>query len=172
MVYMDTLLNHLKSRHFNPDLYQGLGLDGNVLTLPLWNQSGVMVGYQVYDHTKPKGSNKNPREQRYFTYVTPGQSAVWGLETLHNDGPLYLTEGVFDACRLHSRGFQAVAVLTNNPQHLLSWLYALTNTVIAAVQGDQPGRKLAGYTQYAVYLTEGKDVGDLTEQEFNQFFRK
>ena len=168
---------HLKSRFFDTTKYSGLALTDETLTVMLGNLSGQCVGYQCYTPSLPKLHVDDPRLARYYTWVTKpcasknGELAVWGLETVHwADSVLFLTEGVFDACRLHWFGLPAVAVLSNNPVHLTSWLKALPSTKVACVQGDRAGQKLARYGDKRVLLPEGHDVGDLPESDFQQLF--
>ena len=174
------LKEHLRNRYFDYSRYSGIYIDevNTSVVLPLWNLSGQMVGYQQYSPLNPKTHIDNPREAKYFTWVTkPAASknaelAVWGLETLDYTRPLYLTEGVFDACRLHWNGFPAIAALSNNPEHLRSWFSLLPMRIISCVQGDTAGKELAKYGDEAIYLPAGKDVGDLTEEEFELNFAK
>ena len=166
---------HLKSRNFNLSLYSGTAVTGDSVTFPLWNLSGQMVGYQVYRPDKPKCHSGLPRDRRYYTYVSryggkQPAAAVWGLETWRPDKPLFLCEGVFDACRLHNAGISAIAVLGADPTHLKSWLSSLPNVKVAVVQGDAAGQKLAKYGDLAIHLPDGKDVGDLAKAEFKSIF--
>jgi hypothetical protein len=171
---MKPLVAHLKDRYFDLHRYSGVTVDEQEVTLPLWNLSGQMVGYQVYNPSKPKKQvGGDPRSTKYFTYVTPGQNGVWGLETVNWKVPFFfLTEGVFDACRFHHYEMPAVAVLGNNPHHLHSWLRSMSNVSVAAVQGDTAGMHLALHASEAVYLPKDKDVGELTDYEFNALFRR
>ncbi len=173
------MLEHLNSRYFDPTLYPGVSHTEDEVTFPLWNLSGQMVGYQVYNPKLPKNHKGNPREQKYFTWITrPASSnnpylAVWGLESVKNNGKvIYLTEGIFDACRFHWHGLQALAVLSNNPKHLENFFFAISRRTIAVVQGDEAGKQLAKYAPTALFLPEGKDAGDLTEDEFREMFLK
>lgn len=168
---------HLKLRYFNPELYSGVTVTDEIVTLPLWNLSGQMVGYQCYHPSQPKKEVGDPRLQKYFSWVTKpcasknAELAVWGLETVKwTDKVLFLTEGVFDCARLHWHGLPAVAVLSNNPVHLSGWLMALTSRKVACVQGDKAGRALAKYGDEAVYLPECEDVSSLTEAQFIEYF--
>ncbi len=170
---------HLLGRWFDLDKYPNVVIFENQVTLPLFNMSGKMVGYQTYNPTLPKLHVDDPKLARYFTWVTKpcasknAEVAVWGLETVKwDDKLLFLTEGVFDACRLHWLGLPAVACLSNNPVHLRSWLTALPSRKVACVQGDPAGRKLAKYGDDQVWLPEGKDVGDLSSNEVEEMFSK
>lgn len=164
--------DHLRERHFYPGKYSGVSVTETEMSTLLWNLSGEVVGYHVY---RPHGDKKSKvnEEKKYFTHVTKGKSAVWGLETLDWSRPyLFITEGIFDAARLHYHGLAAIAVLGNNPQHLGNWLKTLQYTAIAAVQGDKAGLMLALTTNSAIFLPEGNDVDDLPEEKFLELFSK
>lgn len=161
---------HLAGRGLDVRRYNGVYVDQDRVTFSLWNLSGQLVGYQVYRPDMPKNSAGHPRDQRYFTYVsrygakTP-ELAVWGLETVRPDLPLFLVEGVFDACKLHNLGLAAVATLGSDPQHLFPWLACLPCKKVALVEGDAAGKKLAKFGKEAVFLPLGKDAGDMTAEE-------
>lgn len=173
---MTTVLNHLKHRHVNVELYNGLTVseETNSATFLLWNLSGQLVGYQQYRPEQPKMDHKlDPRELRYFTYATKGElksqmHAVFGLELLDpNKKLLFVVEGVFDAVRLHNLGLNAVAVLGCNPKQMKTWLWSLNYTVVPVCEGDKAGQKLKSLanTSLVEYLDEGLDLGDMTEEE-------
>ena len=158
---------HLRDRWFNLSLYSGTVVTSDQVTFPLWNLSGKLVGYQTYTPSYPKGKVADLSLGRYFPRITHGELAVWGLETTSpSDQCLFLCEGVFDACRLHWHGLPAVAVLGNDPAHLVSWLSALPQTLISVVQGDKAGLALAKFGDCVIYLPEGEDVGSLSESDF------
>jgi hypothetical protein len=170
---------HLLDRNFDVTKYPGVAVTEETVTFPLWNLSGQMVGFQCYNPSQPKHEVGDPRLQKYFSWVTKptasknAELAVWGLETVHwADRVLFLTEGVFDACRLHMFGLPAVAVMSNNPAHLTGWLMGLPSTKVACVQGDKAGKALAKYGDRCVMLPDGKDVGDLDNREFLRLFEE
>lgn len=143
-------------------------IGGGRATFALWNLSGQLVGYQTYTPHAPKGRQENPRDQRYFTYVTPGQLGVWGLESLNvRRRVLYLAEGIFEACLLHRLGYAAIAVLGNDPQHLKSWLRTLSVRTVAILQGDGPSQHLRKYADSAIQLATGTDLADYSFLEIN-----
>lgn len=168
---------HLLDRNFDVTKYSGVVVTEETVTFPLWNLSGQFVGFQVYNPSQPKHEVGDPRLQKYFSWVTKpcasknAELAVWGLETLSwTDRFLFLTEGVFDAARLHWHGLPAVAVLSNNPVHLAAWLRGLPQTTVACVQGDTAGQRLAKFGQHVVRCPEPEDVGSLTEADFMRLF--
>src|ERR1700741_4023271 len=138
-----TMNDHLLSRHFDVSKDPHVAVTEESCTFPLWNLSGQMVGYQTYNPSQPKKEVGDPKLQKYFSWVTKpcasknGELAVWGLETLTKDTKyLFLTEGVFDAARLHWHGLDAVATFSNNPAHLTEWLFGLNVITVACVPGD------------------------------------
>lgn len=152
---------HLKSRHLDLELHRPMvdELD-RVATFYLWNLSGQLVGYQQYRPEGEKKPQNNPKEGKYFTYRSQPTVAVWGVESLHFGGPVFLCEGVFDACRLTERGASALAVLSNNTGwDLKNWLGCLNIPVVAVCDNDEAGRKLAKFGHAAVFCEE-KDLGD------------
>lgn len=178
-IYTMDMNEHLLDRNFQLSLYPNVAVTEDVVTFPLYNLSGQMVGYQTYNPSLPKLHIDDPKLARYYTYVTKptasknSELAVWGLETVKwNDSVLFLTEGIFDACRLHMFALPAIAVLSNNPVHLTSWLKTMPSVKVACVQGDTAGQKLAKYGDECVMLPEGKDIGDLKNREFLRTFEK
>lgn len=167
---MESMRTHLAARGLDPARYSGVFVADDSVTFALWNLSGQMVGYQTYRPDRPKAHDGAPREQRYFTFVsrygaqTP-ELAVWGLETAEAGRPLFLCEGVFDACKLHSLGLACVATLGSDPKPLRQWLACLPQLTVAVCDGDAAGRKLAKFADQVVYLPEGQDAGDLAEHD-------
>jgi len=169
------LEQHLTSRHFSPDKSGRAWIDNdeNIITFPLWNMSGQLVGYQHYRPLADKLRHNHPKEGRYFTHISKGQLAVFGLESLiDRRKPLYLCEGIFDACRLHYNGLQAIGVLTSNPQHLREWLKLIGFNIIPCVQGDVASKQLMQYSShgYNIFLPEGEDVGSISDEQFKEIF--
>lgn len=137
------------------------------------NLSGQFVGYQQYNFLADKTRRNDPKEGRYYTHKTEGTLVVFGVESLHLTPHLvFLVEGMFDAARLCSRGFSALAVLSNNPtQDLKGFLKCLNRKVVVLCDNDAPGLKLAKFGHEAVVLTS-HDVGDSTEEELDNLLAK
>ncbi|AOA58155.1 toprim domain-containing protein [Acinetobacter larvae] len=139
------LLAHLHKRNFSPDLYHNIVLDhcNQRLTVYLNNLSGQFVGYQQYN---PRCSDKTfnlPHLGRYYTVVTAKQIALWGLETLKPQQKIcFVVEGIFKAACLHQLGYNAIAVLCNNPVQMHAWFYAMPYQFIAIGDADQAGEQL------------------------------
>ena len=160
------LKQHLQSRHLDLDLHRPMLDDAEgVATFYLWNLSGQLVGYQQYRPLGDKKPNNNPKLGKYYTYRKQPTLAVWGVESLDlSPNVVFLTEGVFDAARLTSRGYSALAVLTNNPSpDLRNWLTCLNRRVVAVCDNDSAGRKLAKFGDLVLF-TEEKDLGDSSDE--------
>ena len=171
---MTTLLQHLKSRHLDVALHRPmLDEENRVATFFLYNLSGQLVGYQQYKPEGSKKTNNDPKDGKYFTYRDKTTVAVWGVETLHlTPNLLFVTEGVFDACRLTELGYSAVAVLTNNPtSDFRNWLRALNRKVVVVADNDNAGKKLAKFGDYVEFTTD-HDLGDSSEEFVRQLVSK
>lgn len=169
---MNTVEQKLRERHLDPTKYH-VSWDEEVATFSLFNLSGQMVGYQNYRWNSNKKKNNDPRESRYYTWMEKDKLAVWGLETFYyRNDLLFLTEGVFDAVRLHNLGLPAIAVLSNNPKKLRGWLRTLNRHVVAICDGDKAGRQLAKLGDEAVILNDDEDLGDLSEKKVKKVVDK
>lgn len=167
------LKDHLLSRHLDLELHRPALDDAEgVATFYLWNLSGQLVGYQQYRPTGEKKPQNNPKQGKYFTYRKQPTLAVWGVESLHlSPNVVFLTEGVFDACRLTEKGYSALAVLSNNTGwDLKNWLSMLNRKVVAVCDNDDAGRKLAKFGDVAVFTTD-KDLGDSTDEYVTELLR-
>lgn len=173
------MMDHLKSRWLDVEKYSNIYVGDPIVAFPLYNLSGQCIGYMMYNHDQPKKEVGDMMRQKYFSWTTKpcashdSELAVWGLETVNWTDPFFfITEGIFDACRLHYHGLPAVAMLGCNPIHLTGWLMAMPQRKIACVQGDTPGAKLAKFGDECIYLPTGHDVGSLPEDEFLRTFAK
>lgn len=154
---------HLESRHCDLELHRPI-LGEDTATFYLWNLSGQLVGYQQYRPTGDKKTHSNPSLGKYFTHTLKNTVAVWGVETLYRPGPIFITEGIFDACRLTRRGCAAIAVLANNPgTSFANWLFMLSRSTIAVCDNDAAGKRLARYADFAIFTSE-KDLGEESEE--------
>lgn len=139
------LHQHLVDRHFIPELYNNIVLDNEnqILTVYLHNLSGQLTGYQQYNPNSTDKRTNLKDEARYYTYRTDGHIAVWGLELLDPLKPVcFVVEGIFKAAVLHRLGFNAIAVLCNNPKQMRSWFKALPYRLFAIGDNDEAGLKL------------------------------
>ncbi len=163
---MKLVVDHLKDRHVDLNLHRPVvDEEARVATFYLYNLSTQLVGYQQYRPEGEKKPQNNPKEGKYFTYRKQPTLAVFGVESLHlSPNVVFLTEGVFDACRLTERGYSALAALSNNPTHdLRNFLTCLNRRVVAVCDNDVAGRRLAKFGDVAVF-TEDHDLGDSTDE--------
>lgn len=166
---MKSVTEHLKDRHLNLELHRPMVDEvERVATFFLYNLSGQLCGYQQYRPEGEKKPQNNPKQGKYFTYRKQPTLAVWGVESLHlSPNVVFLTEGVFDACRMTERGYSALAVLSNNTGwDLKNWLGMLNRKVVAVCDNDDAGRKLAKFGNVSVFC-EDHDLGDSTDEFVN-----
>jgi len=173
------LIEHLRSRDLKVERYSvHLSEADGIATFMLYNFSGKLVGYQTYNPNGPKiRNNHDPRLQRYFTYFTSeGYKKAIGFFGLDTYDPgkkyLFLTEGIFDAVKLHNLGLNAFALLSNDPKRHRSWLRILPHRRVAVCDGDAAGLKLAKMGHEHVVMPEGKDLGDMNEPEIKTLLRR
>ncbi len=157
---------HLQQRHLNLELHRPiLDEDLNIATFICWNLSGQLVGYQQYNPNGNKKIFNNKLEGKYYTYRKLPTVSVWGLESLHiSSGPIFLTEGIFDAARLTNLGYSALATMSNDPpKDYKNWLHLLRRPIVAVCDNDAAGRKLAKFGNFVEIVPEGKDLSDAPE---------
>ena len=164
---MENIYQHLLSRHMDINLHKPYidEIEG-VATFPLWNLSGVMVGYQQYRPMGNKEEFNHPKLGKYYTYRNNNYPtiSVWGVESLHlTPNIVFLTEGIFDACRLTSHGITAVAVLSNDPvPDLRNWLRGMGKVSVTVCDNDKAGAKLAKFGTYSE-VVPCHDLGDASD---------
>jgi 5S rRNA maturation endonuclease (ribonuclease M5) len=164
------LYSHLQSRYVDFYLHHvWLDEEKHIATFPLYNLRGQLLGYQQYRPDGSKDVNNDPREGKYFTRKPSNpEPTYWGVESWNFSNTLFLVEGLFDAARLTSLGYSALAVFTNNPgDNFLGFVRLVQNLrpVVAVCDADAAGIKLAKYAHKHCTLTTGKDVSDADEQE-------
>lgn len=172
-----TMEEHLHIRHISASLYTSIYTDeqSRIITFLIWNLSGQLVGFQRYRPDQNKTLRNEDTYGRYYTYFTPQfkqrSVAVWGLETYHyDDRVLCLTEGIFDACRLHNHGIPAIAVFSSNPKQLRPWLKLIPRKLIGIEDND--GRSFIGRFTNITMTTNEKDLGDSSEEEVTQLVKE
>ena len=143
---MENMLDHLKSRGMNPNLYSvAIDEQERIATFYLYNINGHIVGYQQYRPDADKKQKNDPKDGRYFTYLPKDTDGVFGLELLNkSDRTIYVTEGIFKAAVLHRLGYNAIAVLTSTPKRLKPWFKIMKATwnLVAIGDPDDAGRRL------------------------------
>lgn len=179
---MLSITTHLKERHFCIEEYTSVYVseEHGVAYFMLYGFDGSLVGYQCYTPLKPKRANRlEDVERRYYTYLTKEHGEIkktaFGLERITPETKvIFLTEGVFDACRLHKLGLCALALLGSDVEHLKEQLFMLGIKLIPVCEGDEAGLKLEKLSTHGevIYLPTGKDLGDLPEASIVEIFAK
>lgn len=171
-----TVYQHLLDRHLDTKLHRvWVAEELCCASFPLWNLSGQLLGYQRYRPYASKALNNDPRDGRYFTRLVNGDVGIWGLESWNLSNTLFLVEGLFDAARLTSRGYSAIAVFSNEPSRSArEWLYASCSNrrVVAVCDNDEAGRKLARYGHMHHVMAEGKDLGEASDSYVTDFLKE
>lgn len=168
MMFVNNIEQHLVDRFLNIDLHKPvLDRDLNIATFYLWNLSGRLIGYQQYNPNGDKKIFNSKLEGRYYTYRNKHLPTVifWGLESLVlGTGPVFLTEGIFDAARMTNRGQSALAAMANNPpKDYRNWLQCLQRPIVAVCDNDSAGKKLAKFGHFSEIVPNGKDLGESPE---------
>ena len=165
-----TVLAHLLSRHLDPDRYHCVvDEEGNTATFYTFNLSGKLNGFQQYRPGATKEPNNCPRNGRYFTYGSPAERVVWGMETFYfRKDVLFVTEGIFDAVRLHNLGLPAIAVFTCNPKDMLNWFGMLPRKIVFVADDDKAGVFFTKLGYECLVSNGGKDLGDMTDEQVRE----
>lgn len=173
------IYQHLKDRHIDIKLHRPvIDFETEIVTFYLYNLSGQIVGYQQYNHRGEKNNKKsgtnNKLTGKYFTYTRKDTVSVFGIESLKlTDGPVFITEGLFDAARLTERGQSAIAMLANNPpRDYGNFLAFLNRPIVAVCDNDAAGRKLAKYGDYIETTPDSKDLSDASDDYVNYLIQK
>lgn len=169
---------HLLSRHVNFNVHSP-SYNSEIATFLLYNLSGQIVGYQRYNPSFPSafpgdGKQSNLRDRRYYNYVSHGQIGLFGLESYSSNAKvIFVTEGIFDACRLTKRGASCFAMLTNNPSSSMrNFLLCLGKPIVAICDGDAAGVKLRKVGHCYETVQDGKDLGECPETFVNFLLEK
>ena len=171
-----TVQQHLESRYLDLNLHRTwIAEELGCAVFPLWNLSGQIVGYQRYRPNASKEKNNDPREGRYFTRVKEGKVGVWGLESWHLSDTLFITEGVFDACRITARGYSAIGLLSFDVSATTKrWLWTVRKfrRVVAVCDNDPSGLKLRTLAHTSTVVEGYGDLGDASEEYVTHLLKK
>jgi len=159
----------------------------NTATFLLYNLSGKLVGYQLYNPNGKKGIDYSDRTGRnlskkdlmkYYTYITRENDkikhiGVYGLDTYdRNSRYLFVVEGIFDAVKLHRQGLPCIAVLMNHPKIYKQWFRLLPQQIICIMDNDdnKSGNKMKGICDKAYTVPKPfNDLGDMNDDEVKSF---
>jgi hypothetical protein len=175
-MHMVTIYDNLAQRHMDVNR-TGLYVDPihNTATFLLYNLSGQLVGYQRYNPNGTKEKN-NSDTGRYFTYaIKEGEKnrriAVWGVDTIQLDSSvLFVTEGIFDANRIHLAGYPAIAILSNASNALKGFFAAFNRPTIAIMDDDKAGQEAGKMTTHAFTVPAPyHDLDEMPQSEVEHF---
>lgn len=173
---MDMYL-YLQKRRLDPYAYPSMSVDHftQTVTFPLWNLNGEMVGFQAHKPLKQGMQRGKPSEARYHTIIPTKakRQTAFGVDLLDSSKKvLFVAEGIFDVAPLHARKANALALLSNDPKHLRRWLRSLGYIIVALVEGDKAGKKMAKVGHKVEWLPEGKDPADMSDSWFDELVKK
>lgn len=164
------LLEHLEQRGMNPTLYDHHVDDvEGVVCFYLYNFAKDFVGYQQYRPNADKKNKNHPTDGKYFTYLKNDKDGFFGLEYQNDSNVYFVVEGIFKAAKLHSLGYQAVAVLGNNPKRLKSLLRVLKRKykLVAVGDNDSAGSKLVNVVGYGGQSPA--DLDEMSDKDVHEF---
>ena len=134
---------------------------------PLYNFGKKRVGFVAYRPDGPKRA-QNQEHGKYYTYITKGESAVFGLESIDYTPYILLVSGVFKATALHRLGQCALHVSSISPPVLVRNLRLLRRPYFAIGDNDSEGasfaRKLGG-------IQSPVDVDEMHDTEIMEMVR-
>lgn len=152
---------HILSRYLNSMIHK-TWFSQDSATFPLWNLSGQLTGYQRYSPFLEKKRNNTPLG-RYYTYRSKSKISVWGLESYRFSDTLFITEGIFDACRITWFEHSAIALLSNDPcQNTKKWLNIISKSrkLVSICDPDKAGKKLIKLSHDYHIMPDNIDLGD------------
>lgn len=154
------MIEHLRNRGMVPELYS-CGYDDETACFMLYDFSRRLTGFQQY---RPSGDKKisNKAKGKYWSYITKGEVGLFGLESWHFPGPVYLTGGMFKAATLHRLGFCALHVSAVSYKYLKPQLRLLRRPFLAIGDNDAEGKQFSA--RYGGF-TSPRDLDEMTDQE-------
>lgn len=137
------MIEHLKSRCYDPERYTTQWISEESLTIPLFDFAGKLKGTQTYTPSAPK-HHENPTLARYFSRCFSPMQCLWGTELPVKSRVVFLTESVFKSAALHRLGYDSWSVNGSSIQPLLRHQLTLLPYRFVGIGDDDPaGRSLA-----------------------------
>lgn len=128
----------------------------------MYDFSGAVTGVQQYRPNGSKDKPNDPREGKYFSRVTSGKLALFGLESLLFSREIFLVGGMFKAATLHRLGYSALHVSSAAPALLKPQLGVLGRRFYAIGDNDDEGvsfvRRWGGWQSPC-------DVDEMTDED-------
>jgi len=173
-----SLAQHLRDRGLMLEMYSDVFVsetDG-VATFLLWNLSGQLVGYQVYNPNGTKKEKTNLKNMKYRTQVGGSfHQPVWGLCSIRPETKVvFLVEGVFDAAKLHVAGFAALAIFSSaGSKQLTQFLNLLPYRLISILDNDDSSKSFSSFSDVVLVTPSPyKDVGEMPIEELKNFLNE
>jgi len=157
---MTMFRKHLDDRGLKPWIKSWIDYDNEVITFPLYH-GGKMVGYQRYNWQADK------KHERYYTWITEAYRTTtpYGVDNCFGHGPLFVTEGIWDALRVFACWVDCVALLTCSPhRQLKQWLRMYADRRPIVLLADADG-KMGNWGDYRFLPPDGaKDANELSHE--------
>lgn len=169
---------HLKDRGLSQLHHVWIDPETQVVTFPLWSfgLNPALIGYQRYNWREVKIRDNGGK---YFTWVSGDfkDRAVYGLDNCYGLGPMFITEGIWDALRVSNCYFDCLAVMCNTPsRNLKAHLRSLAGkrAIIALCDNDsnKSGDKLRASADMSFYPPGVKDVNELSQEACFEWLTK
>ncbi len=135
------------------------------VVFPLVIPTGKNVGHQRYFWRCPKLRN-NGESGRYITTILPEYkyTAFYGWDNCCGFGPLFITEGIWDAIRVSNCWVDCVAILCNSPsKQLRQYLRMIANgRPLVGLLDSDGNSKFESFCDYVFYpVGDHKDFNDM-----------
>ena len=170
---MTAFHEHLDDRGLKPWIKSWVDDASEAVTFPLYH-GGIMVGYQRYRWMGDK-SPHNKEHGRYYTWISEAYRTVtlYGTDNCCGHGPLFVTEGVWDALRVTACWVDCVALLTCSPHHQLKqWLRMYAGRRPIVLLADSDG-KMGEWGDYRFLPPDGaKDANELSHERCFEWVTK
>lgn len=134
------------------------------VVFPLLTVDGKYIGHQRYFWRRPK-LRSNDEQGRYITTFLPEYklTGFYGWQNCFGYGPLFVTEGIWDAIRVSNCYVDCIALLCNSPSKQLKDLIrkiAMGRPIVSLLDNDEnkAGEKLARV--FDGYFLPQKGYGD------------
>jgi hypothetical protein len=155
------MLEHLKARKCDVDLYPGFSCENDVAIFPLFNFGFKRTGSIYY---RPDGAKRvqNDEKGRYYTYISPGEVGIFGLESLNFSDTIFLVSGIFKSTALHRLGFTALHVSSVSYRNLKPQLLVMGRPYKAIGDNDAEGAQFV--RRYGGFQSP-MDIDEMTDSD-------
>lgn len=159
------MMEHLRSRKCELALYPGVGYDSECVAFPMHDFSGKRTGTVFYRPDGPKRVQNNEKG-KYYTYISKGESGIFGIQSIDYTPYILLVSGVFKATALHILGHTALHVSSIKPHDLRNNLELLRRPYYAIGDNDSEG---AQFVRRWGGLQSPVDVDEMSFEAIQEF---